>query len=364
MSLRSRRHEDLNNSPFVFESVNCTDDGRVLITFTQHNEDEACTILDNLPLFIQHEMNIDPSFFLSADFLRMCQGNYYNPLTRTGITAVAQSLIETQIIEPNPRMRIPRGIRESNARELEKIFKRQDNCMFTFKEDEDLKSLADSVSSYKPIPEKSVEEVGTVMNLQTLLQTHHRAKGNNEEVSVLSEGSGYSFDSQASRARFEIEKRADAKVQEALKESKLKQGVQLYHIGQLTPELAAVLNIDIQDVLTYIGQGQEIDNREALNDMDEAVLDPHSTEQDGEKFPQTQHSQLLTHENPDGRNYQPDNHNPVEETNEVMETEDNWNFEDNDPPADCDMSHSSDKTLPSGSPSKKAPDGHNIGLPS
>jgi len=87
-------HDNITEAPFVFESVNKTDNGQVLITYLQQNTDEACTILDNLPLFIQYEMHLDPIFFLSIDCICLCQGNYYNPLTRTRITTVAQSLTD------------------------------------------------------------------------------------------------------------------------------------------------------------------------------------------------------------------------------------------------------------------------------
>jgi hypothetical protein len=79
-----------------------------------------------------------------------------------------------------------------------KIFKHTENNLFSFKDDDDLKSLAESVSSYQPIPEKSVEEITAVMNLQTLLQTCHASHLNQEDVSVLSDGSVITFDSQAS----------------------------------------------------------------------------------------------------------------------------------------------------------------------
>ena len=344
MSIRSRRTEDLKDSIFVFESVNHTDDGRVLITFLRENEDEACTIIDNLPLFIQHEMNLDPSFFLSVNMLRTCQGNYYNPLTRTGITAVAQSLTETKAVEPNPRMRIPQGIRTANAQELEEIFKRTENSMFSFTGDEDLRSLAESVSSYQPIPEKSVDEVGAVMNLQTLLQTHH-VKGNHEEVSVLSEGSGYIFDSQASRARFEIEKRADVKVKEALKETQLKQGVILYNMGQLTPAIALALNLDMQEVIECARQRQHSDTEDPPQTTNTLL--------NSQEVPRTA-PDTKTKPSPNTTSYEDPPH-------DLMVTEMDDDIYDDEADDDCDMSHSSDKTIPIGSPSKEAPGGLNTG---
>jgi hypothetical protein len=41
-------------------------------------------------------------------------------------------------------------------------------------------------------------------------------------------------------------------VQEALKLSKLQQGAKLYENGQLTPEIATVLNINIQEVIDFL----------------------------------------------------------------------------------------------------------------
>jgi hypothetical protein len=325
MSIKSRRTADLKAATYVFESIIKTDDGRVLISYLNQNADEACTILENLPLFIQHEMNLDPSFFLSPTFLRSCQGNYYNPLTRTGITAVAQSLIEQPTTETNLRLRIPKGIRTSTAKQLEEIFKRRENCMFSFTDD-DLRSLAESVSSYKVIPEKSVQEVEAVMNLQTLLSTHYLHGHSKDEVSVLSDGSNFSFDSQTSRARYEIEKRADVKVQEALLLSQLQQGATLYKLGQLTPEVAMALNIDIQAVLNFIEESKAIDSV-------------------AEEVPETYEASTNTEDK--DQEMDGDSAKLIVQQNTAQEDE--------------TMSQGSDTTEPTGSPSKQAPGSLNTG---
>lgn len=79
MSMKSRRVEDAAAAPYVFESINKTDDGRVLFTFLEVTiMEEATTILDCLPLVIQHEMHLDPPCFLTDSFIKNCRGNYYS----------------------------------------------------------------------------------------------------------------------------------------------------------------------------------------------------------------------------------------------------------------------------------------------
>jgi hypothetical protein len=107
MSMKSRRVEDAESAPYVFESINNTDDGRVLFTFSEATMDEATTVLDCLPLVIQHEMHLDPPCFLSDLFIKRCRGCYYNPLSRTGVTAVAACLEDEVKLEINPKNRIP-----------------------------------------------------------------------------------------------------------------------------------------------------------------------------------------------------------------------------------------------------------------
>jgi hypothetical protein len=110
MTMKSRRVTDASDAPFVFESINNTDDGRVLFTFSQATMEEATTILECLPLMIQHEMHLDPSCFLTLNFMKLCQGNYYNPLSRTGVTAVAACLTDEVKMNNNPKHRIPHAI--------------------------------------------------------------------------------------------------------------------------------------------------------------------------------------------------------------------------------------------------------------
>lgn len=76
MSMKSRRIEDAEAAPYVFESINKTDDGRVLFTFSEATMDEATTILDCLSLVIQHEMHLDLPCFLSDHLIKQCQGSY------------------------------------------------------------------------------------------------------------------------------------------------------------------------------------------------------------------------------------------------------------------------------------------------
>ena len=389
MSIKSRRHAELKTAAYVFESINKTDDGRVLFSYLNQNADEACTILENLPLFIQHEMNLEPSFFLSPTLLRTCQGNYYNPLTRTGITAVAQSLTDKQNVEVNPRLRIPRGIRTASASQLEEIFKRKEHNMFSFPDDEDLHSLAASVSSYKVVTEKSVREIEAVMNLQTLLTTHHLYNNSKEDISVLSDGSNFSFDSQASRARYEIEKRAEAKVQEALKRSKLQQGVTLHRLGQLSHEVADALGINIQEVIQYWNTSEEYKDSKVI-DLTEANRNKRKPKNKAKSQPSISHqvpeqptvdnvdilgsSQLPVDLQNDGDmdmyNSPEDNHlyfataDKEDDMDMYNSAEDNHLHvatADNKDDKNDNMSTGSDSTQPTGSPSKQAPDGLDIG---
>lgn len=253
MTMKSRRVTDAANAPFVFESINNTDDGRVLFTFSKATMEEATTILDCLPLVIQHEMHLDPSCFLTLHCLKMCQGSYYNPLSRTGVTAVAACLTEEITANNNPKHRIPQAIRSASAQEMEQLFKRTENRMFTFSDDSSLTSIANSIASYK-LPECDViKSVSQVTNLQTLLQTHHLSSGNDEELSALSETSNLSFDSKASKNRYEIERRADQmaakKVDDTVYQMKFKQGLSLLKTGLLTEELAYHLELPYTDIM-------------------------------------------------------------------------------------------------------------------
>jgi hypothetical protein len=71
MTMKSRRVTDATNAPFVFESINNMDDGHIHFTFLKATMKEATTVLDCLPLVIQHEMHLDPSCFLRLHFMKM-----------------------------------------------------------------------------------------------------------------------------------------------------------------------------------------------------------------------------------------------------------------------------------------------------
>jgi hypothetical protein len=144
-------------------------------------------------------MHIDPPCFLTDQFIKNCRGNYYNPLTRTGVTAVAACLEEETPALFNPKRRIPEAIRSASARDIEHIFKRKENRMFSFPIDSDLASLAESLSSHK-LPDKGLpRNMPKIADLQKLLQTHHLSMHKDEEVSVLSDSSSLSFDSKTSK---------------------------------------------------------------------------------------------------------------------------------------------------------------------
>ena len=235
--------------------------------------EEATTILECLPLMIQHEMHLDPSCFLTLNFMKLSQGNYYNRLSRTGVTAVAACLTEEVKVNTNPKHRIPNAIRTATAQEMENIFKRTENKMFSFQDDSDLASIANSIASHK-LPEvllpRTVEQV---TNLQTLLETHHLQTEKDEEMSALSDSSNLSFDSKASKNRYEIERRADQmankKVDESMYQMKVKQGLTLLQTGILTPELAGQLELPYEAILSAYRQ---IDTKEAAQ-----LTDTHGT---------------------------------------------------------------------------------------
>jgi hypothetical protein len=253
MTMKARRIEDAEKAPFLFESINKTDDGRVLVTFSKATMEEATTVLDCLPLVIQHEMHIDPTFFLSTSFVKLCQGSYYNPLSRTGVTTVAAFLEDEIKTNKNPKHRIPKAIQNATAQEMELLFKRKENRMFTFHDDSDLASLANSIASYH-LPELNIpKNIENISSLQTLLQTHHINSQKDEEVSALSDSSDLSFDSKASRNRYEIERRTDQiasqKADDKMFQLKLKQGLALLASGQLTHDLVAALELPSFEII-------------------------------------------------------------------------------------------------------------------
>lgn len=254
MSIKSRRTDDADKATYVFESINKTDDDRVLFTFSKSNLEEATTILDCLPLFIQHEMHLDPSSFLDNIFIKTSIGSYYNPLTRTGYTSIAACLQEDTQIQPNPAHRIPEAIRKASASDIELIFKRKENKMFTFPEDTDLASVAGTIASFQALsPNESDTAQRKITNLQMLLQTHHLGKNSNDEVSNLSDGSGLSFDSKTSKNKYEIDRRAtqlaSKQVEQTVLQMKIQQGLKLLETGHLTKELAITLELPYDDIL-------------------------------------------------------------------------------------------------------------------
>jgi hypothetical protein len=280
--MKSRQVTDAATAPFVFESITKTDDGRVLFTFSKATMEEATTVIECLPLMIQHEMHLDPSCFLSLNFMKMCQGNYYNPLSRTGITAVAACLTEEVQVDKNLKHRIPQAIREASAQEIELLFKRTENKMFTFHNDSDLASIAKSIASYKLPDYGQPKTVKQITDLQTLLQTHHLTTDNDEEVSALSDTSQLSFDSKASKNRYEIERRADQmanhKVVESMYHLKMKQGFTLLQAGALTPELAWQLELPYDDILQTYGTVSSDAEHEPMDEADVFDQSVHSSE--------------------------------------------------------------------------------------
>jgi hypothetical protein len=91
--------------------------------------------------------------------------------------------------------------------------------MFNFHDDSDLASIANSIASHKLPDVNTTQTTEQITNLQTLLQTHHLSNNNDEEISALSDTSNLSFDSKASKHRYEIEQRADQMASKKIDES-------------------------------------------------------------------------------------------------------------------------------------------------
>lgn len=240
--------------------------------------EEATTVLDCLPLMIQHEMHLDPSCFLSQMFMKTNIGSYYNPLTRTGFTAIAASLQDDIPVAPNLKHYIPKEVQNASAKVIEHLFKRKENKMFTFSDDADLASIAGSIASYigtTEIQQHSSSE--NIVNLQMLLQTHHLGKLDKDEVSNLSDGSGLSFDSKTSKNKYEIERRADQlalkKTDDKILQLKIQQGISLLKVGSFTRELADTLDIPYDEVLKFSSSQQQDPTPPLSIIVDEVFLD-------------------------------------------------------------------------------------------
>jgi hypothetical protein len=157
-------------------------------------------------------------------------------------------------VDKNPKQRIPQAIRAASAQEIEKLFKRKENKMFTFNDDSNLASIAQSIASHKLPDIDAPRTVEQISSLQTLLQTHHLSMDKDEEMSALSDSSNLSFDSKTSKNRYEIERRADQmatkKLDESMHQLKLKQGLTLLQAGVLTRELATQLELPYDDIVS------------------------------------------------------------------------------------------------------------------
>lgn len=176
--------------------------------------------------------------------------------TRTGLTAIATCLEDEIPAKFNPKVRIPEAICSASAKEIEHIFKRKENKMIFFPTDSDLASLAESLASYEPPSKGLPRNAPKISNLQKLLQTHHLSLHKDEEISLLSDTSGLSFDSKTSRNRYEIERRADQmtnkKVNDSIHQLKITQGINLVKAGVLTKELATTMELPYDDIVMRI----------------------------------------------------------------------------------------------------------------
>jgi hypothetical protein len=146
--------------------------------------------------------------------------------------------------------------------------------MFSFPLDSDLASLAESLASHK-LPEKGLpRQQPQISDLQKLLQSHHLAAKGDDEISMLSDSSGLSFDSKTSRNRFEIERRANQmatkKVLDSMYQMKVQQGIKLLQAGALSEELATMMELPYKDILQQYDKMKE-STREASESNTETI---------------------------------------------------------------------------------------------
>jgi hypothetical protein len=177
-------------------------------------------------------------------------------------TAVAACLEDEITPNKNLKHRIPKAIRKASAKEIEHLFKRKENKMFSFNDDSDLASIANSIASYKLPEETTRMNAPRISDLQTLLQTHHLHEDKDDVISALSDSSILSFDSKASKNRYEIERRADQmaskKADLSIHQLKVKQGLTLMQSGALTKELAHALELPYEEIVSiHSSQGQQ-----------------------------------------------------------------------------------------------------------
>jgi hypothetical protein len=205
LGLKSRRHVEENI--LVFESVTVTNEGELLLTYKSHCAEEAQAIGELLPLFIKHEMEVDPMFYCTSELLQTAQEGYYNPLVRTGYLGLMKNVFETGQ-GPNKKAALPEFCKDLTAEELVKVFKCPGfslHPMFANLEEDDLASLANTIATspkQKPLPEGGMTSLERMLKETKLIET---SQGQEEEMSDMS---GSSFDSSSSFNRFQIQERA------------------------------------------------------------------------------------------------------------------------------------------------------------
>ena len=191
----------------VFESVTVvTDDGELLLTFKNHCQEEAKVIGELLPLFIKHEMEIDPIFFCSPDLLQKAQEGYYKPLVRMGYSGLMKNVFESGE-GPTKKAALPEFCNSLSAAELVKVLKCPGFSSLPLVAelgDDDLASLANTIATSpnpKPLPEGGMSSLERMLKESKLIDTTQRQ----EDISDMS---GSSFDSTSSFNRFQIQERA------------------------------------------------------------------------------------------------------------------------------------------------------------
>jgi hypothetical protein len=207
LSLRARTYP--GEKVMLFDSVTVTDEGELLLSFHSQVAEEAQTVAELLPCFIQHEMHIDPQFFCLPSLLQENLGSVYNPITRKGFLSKFKNTILEEAPSASPRNMLPEFCREFSAEDLVRVFK----CSifegaFPSSSDDDLISLAQSIVTSPPVRRNnlSVNQMEQFLNEAKIIQTVQM-----DEMSGLS---GNSFDSKTSQNAYYIEERAMFKVKD------------------------------------------------------------------------------------------------------------------------------------------------------
>jgi hypothetical protein len=230
LGLKSRKYAGENM--LVFESVTVTDKQELLLTFKKHTAEEALAIAELIPLFIKHEMQVDPMFYCFPSLLQVGHDGYYNPLLRSGFLGLLKNTQEKKS-EVSKKVGLPEFCRSMSGSELVKVFK----CpgfsslpMIADFEEDDLASLANTIAT-SPNPEK-LPEAGMV-GLESLLREANLIE-TSKSADEISEISNTSFDSKGSFNRFQINERAQVLAKQIQKKQAMQDLIQAFKSDQVS----------------------------------------------------------------------------------------------------------------------------------